>query len=265
MSPEYVSLQRMLNQLDKSTPNVGRLVEMNAICMMILIPTLLQVERIAYSSPTGYSSVPLVFCAFALLFVVAVLEMVIAIVIFSGIGWMMNVPGFFAISVIRGLEGSEDRYRRVHVGFYRRTQGRILLSGPVLAVGLVLGGYMLFEWLSTGMVLYSITTTMLVLLIIPSLSANILIGFIARMKQRKWDTISDTQIQNEVELKRQRLPKLSSVPSVDEMEEILRNAKIGDIVSQTDAEIINKVVRKGFIKNAIWMIIFFFCILLLFV
>jgi len=265
MSHDYASMQRLLNQLNKPAPNVGRLVEMNAICMMILVPTLLQVERIAYSSPSGYSSVPLVFGAFGLLFVVAVVEMVIAIVVFSGIGWMMNVPGFFAIGVIRGMEGAEDRYRRVHVGFYRRAQGRILLSGPVLAVSLILGGYMLSKWISTGMILYSITNTMLALLIIPSLSANILIGFIARMKQRKWDTISDIQIQNDVEIKRQRLPKLSSVPSVDEMEEILRNAKIGDIVSQTDAEIINKAVSKGSIKNVIWMIIFFTCVLLLFV
>ncbi|TFG32593.1 hypothetical protein EU528_03110, partial [Candidatus Thorarchaeota archaeon] len=245
MGHEYASMQRMLNQLNKPPPNVGRLVEMNAICMMILIPALLQVERIAYSSPDGYTSVPLAVGAFALLFLVAVLEMVIAIVVFSGIGWMMNVPGFFAIGVIKELEGSEDCYRSVHVGFYRRTQGRILFSGPVLTVGLVLGGYMLFERLSTGVVLYSITATMLALLIIPSLSANILIGFIARMKQRKWETISDTQIYNDVELKRQKFPQLSSVPSVDEMEEILRNAKIGDAVAQSDAKIIDQVIGQS--------------------
>jgi hypothetical protein len=264
MDREYASMQRMLKQLNKPPPNVGRLVEMNAICMMILIPTLLQVERIAYSSSDGYTSVPLALGGFGLIFVVAIIEMIIAIVIFSGIGWMMNVPGFFAIGVIRGLEGAEDRYRRVHIGFYRRLQGRILLSGPVLAVGLVLGGYMLFEWISTGIVLYPITTTMLTLLIIPSLTANILIGFIARMKQRKWITISDTQIHNDVELKRQTLPKLASVPSVDEMEEILQNAKIGDAVAHSDAKIIDQVIGQSTPKMLVWMIIVFICVFVLF-
>ena len=76
---------------------------------------------------------------------------------------------------------------------------------------------------------------------------------------------SDIQIRNDAELKRQRFPMMSSVPSVDEMEEILREAKLGDAMQQSDASLINGVVKREYLKNLIWMTIIFICLMLLFV
>ena len=85
----------------------------NAVGMMLLMPVVFQIERFAASGPDGYAPVLLVFGFLALSFLVIIVEAIIAVAVFSGIGWMMNVSGFFAIGVIRGMEGTEDRYRAV--------------------------------------------------------------------------------------------------------------------------------------------------------
>ena len=262
MGHEYASMQRMLNQLNKPFPNVGKYMDINAIGLMLLVPLFLQVERLAEVSPSGYAPVLLVLGTLAFGFFVVVLEAIIGILIFSGIGWMMNVPGFFAIGVVQGIDQSEQRYRDIHIGFYKRLQLNVLFTGLVLIVYSIFG---IWSFVSSMMISHPIVFGIIFALVLPITSAHLLVHFISERKQQKWETISDTQIHTDVELKRQRLPQLASAPSVDEMEEILRNAKIGDIVSQTDAEIINKAVSKGTIKNVLWMIIFFTCILLLFV
>jgi hypothetical protein len=58
---------------------------------------------------------------------------------------------------------------------------------------------------------------------------------------------------------------MSSVPSVDEMEDILREAKLGDPIQQSDASLINGVVKREYLKNLIWMTIVVICLMLLFV
>ena len=77
--------------------------------------------------------------------------------------------------------------------------------------------------------------------------------------------VSDTQIRNDAELKRQKYPMMSSIPSIDEMEEIIQGAKLGDPMQQSDASLIDRVVKREYLKNLIWMIIVVACLMLLFV
>jgi hypothetical protein len=92
-----------------------------------------------------------------------------------------------------------------------------------------------------------------------------MVSFVAKRKEQKWIEVSDTQIRNDAELKRQKYPMMSSVPSVDEMEDILREAKLGDPIQQSDASLINGVVKREYLKNLIWMTIVVICLMLLFV
>jgi hypothetical protein len=117
----------------------------NAVGMMLLIPVILQTERSVALDPDGYAPVSLIVCLLALFFLVIILDAFIAVAVFSGIGWMMNVPGFFAVGVLRGMEGAERRYRDVLTGFYRRLQGRALFSGPVLVICSCFGIWIFLE------------------------------------------------------------------------------------------------------------------------
>jgi hypothetical protein len=260
----YPTMQRMLRQLNRPYPNVGKFIDLNAVLMMFLIPTLLQMEKMASLDPSGYAPVLLVFGGFALLFIVAVVEMIIAVLIFSGIGWMMNVPGFFAIGVVQRIEGAEQRYRDKHIGFYRRFQGKMLLTGTVLIVGACLGAWMIFDWVETGAVSFPITQNIIMLLIIPVALAHLFIGLLSRSKQRKWVLMSDTQIRMEAELKRQRFPALASAPSIEEMESILRNAELGRSDAHTQAGLLDKIAHRELLGRLAWCGVIFFCILVLF-
>ncbi|MHA2351801.1 MAG: hypothetical protein ACXAC0_01480 [Candidatus Thorarchaeota archaeon] len=259
-SPKYPSMQRMLKQLNKPVPNAGQYMSFNALCMILLLPLLYQTEKIAASDPSGYAPAPLIFSALALVIVVAIVEGIIAVVIFSGMSWMMNVPGFFAIGVIRGIEGAEVRYRNVHIRFYGRLQSNVIFSGVVLSEYSCVGLLGLISWIS-----YSTFIGIVIAFVIIVLSAHILISFFAKKKRHKWMEVSDTQIRNDAELKRQKYPMMSSVPSVDEMEEILREAKLGDTMQQSDARLIDGVVKREYLKNLIWMTIVFISLMLLFV
>ena len=258
--PTYPSMQRMLKQLNKPVPNVGQYMSFNALCMILLLPVLFQIEKIAVADPSGYAPAPLIFGALALVIIVVIVEGIIAVVIFTGIGWMTSVPGFFAIGVIRGIEGAEQRYRDVHIGFYRRMQSNVLFLGLVLISYSCVGGSGVIGWIS-----YSTFIGIMIAFVISVLSVHILISFVAKNKMQKWMQQSDIQIRNDAELKRQRFPMMSSVPSVDEMEEILREAKLGDAMQQSDASLINGVVKREYLKNLIWMTIIFICLMLLFV
>jgi hypothetical protein len=191
---------------------------------------------------------------------VVIVEGIIAVVIFSGISWMTNVPGFFAIGVIRGIEGAEERYRNVHIAFYGRLQSNVIFSGVVLVAYSCVGLLWLISWIS-----YSTFIGIVIAFVIIVLSAHIMVSFVAKRKEQKWKEVSDTQIRNDAEIKRQKYPMMSSVPSVDEMEEILREAKLGDPVQQSDASLIDGVVKREYLKNLIWMTIVVICLMLLFI
>ncbi|MFX1559472.1 MAG: hypothetical protein ACFFBL_02680 [Promethearchaeota archaeon] len=259
-SSKYPSMQRMLKQLNKPIPNVGQYISFNTLCMILLLPLLYQTEKIAASDPSGFAPVPLLFGALALVIIVVIVEGIIAAVIFSGMSWMMNVPGFFAIGVIRGIEGAEERYRNAHIGFYGRLQSNVIFSGVVLLAYSCIGLLGLISWIS-----YSTFIGIVIAFAIIVLSAHIVISFVAKRKEHKWREISDTQIRNDAELKRQRFPEMSSLPSVDEMEEILQGAKLGDATQQSDASLIDGIVKQGYLKNLIWMLIVVICLMLLFV
>jgi hypothetical protein len=253
-------MQRMLRQLNKSVPNAGQYMSLNALCMILLLPLLYQTEKIAASDPSGYAPAPLIFSAMALVIIVVIVEGIIAVVIFSGISWMMNVPGFFAIGVIRGIEGAEERYRNVHIRFYGRLQSNVIFSGIVLIAYSCVGLLGLISWIS-----FSMFIGIVIVFVTIVLSAHIMVSFVAKRKEQKWIEVSDTQIRNDAELKRQKYPMMSSVPSVDEMEDILREAKLGDPIQQSDASLINGVVKREYLKNLIWMTIVVICLMLLFV
>jgi hypothetical protein len=253
-------MQRMLRQLNKPVPNAGQYMSLNALCMILLLPLLYQTEKIAASDPSGYAPAPLIFSAMALVIIVVIVEGIIAVVIFSGISWMMNVPGFFAIGVIRGIEGAEERYRNVHIRFYGRLQSNVIFSGIVLIAYSCVGLLGLISWIS-----FSMFIGIVIVFVTIVLSAHIMVSFVAKRKEQKWIEVSDTQIRNDAELKRQKYPMMSSVPSVDEMEDILREAKLGDPIQQSDASLINGVVKREYLKNLIWMTIVVICLMLLFV
>ncbi len=259
-NPKYPSMQRMLKQLNKPIANVGQYMSINAICMMLLLPLLFQIEKIASLNPSGYAPAPLIFGVVVLVIIVVIVEGIIAVVIFSGIGWMMNVPGFFAIGVIRGIEGAEEKYRNVHIGFYSRMQTNVLFSCLVLIAYACIGFMGLIALIS-----FSTFIGIMIAFAIVALFAHILISFIAKQKRNKWEALSDTQIQNDAERKRQRFPMMSSVPSVDEMEEILREAKLGDALQQSHASLIDGVVKQEYLRNLIWMIVVVICLMLFFI
>jgi hypothetical protein len=259
--PAYPSMQRMLNQLNQPFHNVGRWMDINAIGMMLLVPVFLQTERLAALNPSGYAPLPLVLAFAALLLLVIIVEAFIAVAIFSGIGWIMNVPGFFAIGVIRGMQGAEQRYRDVHTRFYRRLHGRILFSGLVLVANSIILFLLLIGWLLTSTSSYAIISVILFVLSVTS--AHLLIGLVATNKQEKWKQIPDVQIRNDAERLHRRLPGLASIPSVDEMEEILRKAEHGDENAQSNAHLLNRVAGREYFKNIIWMLFMFLCIVLI--
>lgn len=264
MSREYPSLQRMLNQLNRPFANVKRWMNINALCMMLLVVGFLEIPMVAASAPDGYAPILLVFSFIALFFLVIIAEAYIAIAVFYGIGWMMNVPLFFAIGVVRGVENAERRYRDVVSRFYQRFRGRILFSSLVLVANLCFLLLIYIDWIQAGETLFP-DIGFISLCVCVFTSAHILISFVAKKKQEEWDRKSDVEVHLDIELKRQRIPQLGTIPSVDEMEEILQNAKLGDVDAQRDAEDYNRIAHSGQIKNLVWMIIFFVCITLLFV
>ena len=87
------------------------------------------------------------------------------------------------------------------------------------------------EWAIAGAIYYPSTATIITLLVIPASLSNLLISVLAKLKQRKWEQMSDSQIRNEGELKHQKYPQLASVPSVDEIKEILLRANLGDTIT----------------------------------
>lgn len=237
------ALSRFIKKLNTFPPRPTRFMNINNLVMMFVVPTFVQMQRMAMVDPNGYAPVPLVFGGLLLAIFVLMLELFVGAAIFLAISWYVSVPNYLAVGVIRGIAGAENRYKLAHVTFYSRVKGNLLLAGASLAIGAGAGLMVVLDFLVSGNVTYTATAVVL-LFVIPYSTLHLLVILISRKKAREWAVRPTRDIQDIAEEKRSRLPLMAEMHSLDEMEAILLESNLGDYSEQEKASLLDEAAKR---------------------
>ena len=237
------ALSRFIRKLNKFPPSPTRYMNINSLAMMFIVPIFVQMQRMTLADPNGYAPVPLVIAGLPLMVLALMLEIFVVTAFFLGISWLVSVPNYLAVGVVRGIAGAENRYKLAHVTFYTRLKGNLLLAGASLAIGTGAGIMVGLDLLISGYVTYTFVAVVL-LFVIPYSALNLLVMLLSKKKVREWTVRPTRDIQDIAEEKRSRLPLMAEMHSLDEMEATLLESNLGDYSQQEKASLLDEAAKR---------------------
>lgn len=237
------ALSKFIKKLNKFPPSPTRYMNINNLVMMVLVPIFVQIQRMTLANPNEYSPAPLVICGLLLMVFALMLEIFVVTVFFLGIRWLVSIPNYLAVGVIRGIEGAENRYKLAHVNFYTRLKGNLLLAGACFTIAAGAGIVIGLDFLVSGYVTYTFAAVVL-LFAIPYSALHLLVIMISRKKTREWTIRPYRDIQDIAEEKRNRIPLMAEIPSLDEMEASLLESNLGDYSEQEKASLLDEAAKR---------------------
>jgi len=228
----HPALHGMVKALRKPFPNVARWMDVTAFVLLMFAVSAFQMVEFAAEHPQDTLPDWLLLVFILLLFLWGSLEIAISTGLFSGILWMRNVPNYFAIGVVKQHEKAIGVYRNIHSGFYRRLEAKKLYSAGTALAGIVWGFWILLDALTSGVPVDGLKAEVIRLLISVPV-AHLLVSMYASNRRSKWERMSDEVVQKHAEEKLSTVQQVVGIPiaefpSLDEIEETLERAELGD-------------------------------------
>lgn len=260
----YPNLKKMIAQTRAPPATVGKYANLNAFFFLALVVFASEVEKSGMTSPDGYASLPVLIGTILLIFIAMLLELAVAMSLVVASRWRLTVPDFLAIGVLKGEENAEEVYRKTLVRFYGGQDINRTVTAATLVVALVSLGWALYDSMILGYAAHDFTLATATITSIVMLG-HLIISLVARSKREKWQHLSDEAIRDDIFERFRDYPEDIDevVPSVEELEELLQQARFSDSEALRTADQLEAFLRTDARRIAVFAIIIGVCTFLI--
>jgi hypothetical protein len=221
----YPHIRRMILQIKNPPSNVSRFGNLNAFFFTVFVVFTAQVEKSGMSSPDGYAALPLIAGTIIFLFISMIVEIFVGMSVVVAGRWRQTMPDFLSIGILKGVDSSESLYRDSLVQFYHNQEINITITTATLVIALLSLGWGVYTSLTLGYFANELSVASAFIASL-AMTAHLAISYTARRKGKKWAATSDDEIRERVHVRFKNHPGIEDVvPSVDELEDLLEEAR----------------------------------------
>jgi len=263
----YPRLKKMISQIRNPPSNVSKYGNINAFLFLFFVVFAAQIEKIALIDPEGPLLLYTIYGMIIFLYLSMIMEAFVAAFIFAAIRWRLTTPDFFAIAILKDAEGSESVYRNIIIRFYRNQEINRILTSATLIVALVASILSIYNSMMQGFISYELTVgSSLITSIV--MVVHLAVSTFSSKKREKWEQLSDDEVHEIVDQRFQNKAEIrdeiiESVPSMEELEDMLEQARLSNREALSTANQLEAILRDNRRRTIVLALIVGVCTALL--